>query len=152
MLSAIREAVVIALQSCQVLFLALHDWVPLGTLNDVAAVGRQDTRSRLVIVTLVQTLPFAYGLMQSVRQFGQPCSVGLMRWLLISYGVLLVGQLRAWWWPYLFRAEPQRAERYKAMFSRTHSFLPERNGIGPNTAHILLHLATFTTLCVLMVP
>lgn len=151
-LSSDRETVLIVLQSCQVLFLAIHDWVPMGKLNDVIAVKSQDTRSRLVIVTLVQTVPFAFGLVRSVEHFGLPYPLWLMRWLFISYSILLLGQLRAWWLPYLFRPEPKRADRYRKMFARTHSFLPERNGITPNTAHVSLHLATFLTLCVLMVP
>jgi hypothetical protein len=152
MLSPDRETVLISLQTCQVLFLAIHDWVPIGKLNDVSAVKSQDTNSRLVLVTLIQTLPFAFGLACSVKQFGRPYPIWLMQWLFISYLVLLIGQLRAWWLPYLFRPEPKRAERYRVMFARTHSFLPERNGITPNTAHVLLHAATFLTLCVLMVP
>jgi hypothetical protein len=35
------------------------------------------------------------------------------------------------------------------MFGNTHSFLPQRNGMVPNTAHILLHVATLATLVVL---
>jgi len=45
------EVVLLALQVFQVLFLWVHDWIPLGRLNDVGAVRSQDTRSRLVIVT-----------------------------------------------------------------------------------------------------
>jgi hypothetical protein len=63
--------------------------------------------------------------------------------------VLFVGQMRAWWLPYLFRPEPDRAARYRIMFGNTHSFLPMRNGIVPNTAHILLHIATLLTLLLL---
>jgi hypothetical protein len=48
-----------------------------------------------------------------------------------------------------FRPEPERAARYQIMFGKTHSFLP-RNGMVPNTAHILLHLATAATLIVLL--
>jgi hypothetical protein len=36
------------------------------------------------------------------------------------------------------------------MFGKTYSFLPVRNGMVPNTAHILLHLATAATLIVLL--
>jgi len=37
------------------------------------------------------------------------------------------------------------------MFGNTHSFLPQRNGMVPNTAHILLHLATAgMLLCLLL--
>jgi hypothetical protein len=35
------------------------------------------------------------------------------------------------------------------MFGRTHTFLPVRHGIAPNTLHVLLHLATLATLILL---
>jgi hypothetical protein len=49
------EMVLLALQVFQVLFLWVHDWIPLGRLNEVAAVRSQDTRRRLVTVTLIQS-------------------------------------------------------------------------------------------------
>ena len=61
-------------------------------------------------------------------------------------------QIRAWWIPYLFRAEPERAARYQIMFGKTHSLLPPRNGMVPDTAHILLHSATAVTLIILLMP
>ena len=146
-----REAVLIVLQVCQVLFLAIHDWVPLGRMNDVSAVRSQDTRARLLSVTALQTLPFAFGLGSSLFYFRELFPHWLYQWLLISYLILLVGQLRAWWLPYLFRPEPLRAERYKVMFGKTHSFLPLKNGMVPNTAHVLLHIATVATLCCLLI-
>ena len=76
----------LALQLFQVLFLGLHDWVPLGS----------------------------------------------------------------WWLPYLVTPDPVRAARYRTMFGRTHGFLPERNGITPNTLHIVLHVATLATLILLV--
>ncbi len=42
------EMVLLALQVFQVLFLWVHDWIPLGRLNDVAAVRSQDTRRHLI--------------------------------------------------------------------------------------------------------
>jgi hypothetical protein len=145
------EIILLVLQAFQVLFLWIHDWVPLGRLNDVPSVQSQDTRSRLVVVTLIQSVPFSIGLLYSLLYFRQSYPHWLNNWLWISYGALLIGQLRAWWMPYLFRAEPQRATRYRIMFGNTHSFLPLRNGLVPNTAHIMLHLATVSTLiCLLM--
>ncbi len=141
----------LALQAFQVAFLWLHDWVPLGRLNDAAAVRRQDSLPRLVLVTLVQSLPFTLGLLWSAQRFGQPFSHWPLRWLWVSYGLLFAGQLYAWWVPYLLRPDPARAERYRAMFGRTHAFLPVRNDMVPNTAHVLLHLATFATLLLLLV-
>lgn len=144
------EIVLIALQVFQVLFLWLHDWVPLGRLNDVKAVRSQDTTSRLVLVTLIQSVPFTIGLVFSLLCFGRLYPMWLHWWLWISYGTIFVGQIRAWWIPYLFRPEPERAARYQVMFANTHHFLPTRNGLVPNTAHILLHAATAATLATLV--
>jgi hypothetical protein len=47
------EMVLLALQAFQVLFPWVHDWIPLGRLNDVTAVRGQDTGRRLVTVTLI---------------------------------------------------------------------------------------------------
>lgn len=144
------EIVLIALQVFQVLFLWLHDWLPLGRLNDVKAVCSQDTTSRLVVVTLIQSVPFTIGLLFSLSHFERPYPHWLYLWLWISYGAIFLGQIRAWWIPYLFRAEPERAARYQIMFGNTHRFLPIRNGLVPNTAHIMLHLATAATLVALI--
>jgi hypothetical protein len=143
------QAILLALQAFQVIFLWIHDWVPLGSLNDVAAVRSQDTTARLVRITLIQSVPFTIGLVFSAVHFGDHYPDWLVDWLWISYGAIFVGQLRAWWVPYLVRPEPARAARYQVMFGKTHSFLPVRNGIVPNTAHILLHVATLATLIVL---
>jgi hypothetical protein len=145
------EGILIVLQALQVLFLWIHDWVPLGRLNDVAAVRSQDALPRLVRVTLVQSVPYTIGLIFSVRSFGHRYPDWLSWWLWISYGLLLIGEIGAWWIPYLFRPEPERAARHQIMFGKTHTFLPQRNGIAPNTAHTLLHLATAATLVSLFI-
>ncbi|HET9181269.1 MAG TPA: hypothetical protein VFP59_03980 [Candidatus Angelobacter sp.] len=143
------ETILIVLQMFQVLFLWLHDWVPFSRLNDVTAVRSQDTALRLVIVTLIQSVPFTIGLIFSLLDFGRMYPHWLYMWLWIGYSIMLVGQIRAWWIPYLVRAEPERAARYQIMFGKTHHFLPTRNGLVPNTAHIMLHLATVATLITL---
>jgi hypothetical protein len=56
-----------------------------------------------------------------------------------------------WRLPYLFRPEPERVVRYQIMFGKTLRFLPIRNGLVPNAAHIILHLATTATLFILLV-
>jgi hypothetical protein len=143
------DKLLIALQAFQVAFLWIHDWIPLGRLNDVVAVRKQDSVGRLIRVTLIQSVPFTVGLVFSVLYLGRPYPGWLYYYLWISYGLLFIGQLRAWWIPYLISTEPERAERYRAMFGRTHAFLPKRNGVVPNTAHVLLHVATLATLVVL---
>jgi hypothetical protein len=103
----------------------------------------------LIANTLIAGGLFAFGLGTSIRYYGSMYPFWLQRWLFVSYGLLFLGELRAWWIPYLVHAEPQRTARYQAMFGRTHSFLPVRNGIVPNTLHIILHAATFATLLLL---
>ena len=146
-----RLGLLIALQALQVAILGLHDWLPVPPLNDVARVQAADSRMRLIVVTLVQSLPFTLGLAFTVAfaVTGHPAWV--RAWLWISYGLLFAGELRAWWVPYLLRPEPERAARYAAMFGGTHAFLPPRNGVTPNTLHCVLHAATAAMLVVLTV-
>ncbi|GLQ97299.1 hypothetical protein [Dyella mobilis] len=139
------------LQGFHVAFLWLHDWVPLGRLNDVAAIRRHDTVDRLIRVTLIQSVPYTLLLILSVIGLPQGPEAMPLMWLWIGYGLLFAGEIRAWWWPYLVRAEPARTERYKGLFGHTHTLLPQRNGIAPNTLHCLLHLATAATLVLLLV-
>ena len=141
----------IFLQALQVAFLWLHDWVPLAPLNDVAAVRRENTTGSLVWTTVVQSMPFTLGLVFSIADLQSGYPAWLWNWLWISYGVLFAGELRAWWVPYLVRPEPTRAARYQTMFGTTQAFLPERNGVIPNTLHSLLHMATLATLIVLLI-
>ena len=143
------QILLLIMQIFQVAFLWFHDWVPLGSLNDVAAVRRLDSRRRLVAVTLIQSVPYTLGLIFSLRYFGGHLPAWVRVWLWISYGVLFVGQLRAWWLPYLFWPDPRRTARYQVAFGRTHSFLPQRHGIVPNTLHVMLHVATLATLIIL---
>jgi hypothetical protein len=137
------------LQLFQVLFLALHDWVPLGRLNNVPAVHAADPPGRLIRVTLISTLPYVFGLAASISFAGGATPAWLRDWLWISYGLLLAGQIRAWWIPYLLLPDPARAARYQAMFAGTHAVLPQRHGITPNTLHLVLHATTLATLILL---
>jgi hypothetical protein len=145
----ITAAILLALQCFHVLFLALHDWIPLGTLNDLKAVRATYPLRKRIIGTLISLIPFVIGLAASAIYFGRVYPAWLLWWLWISYGLLFFGELTAWWIPYLFRYEPERATRYQVMFGATHAFLPERNGIRPNTLHVILHFFTLATLVVL---
>ena len=136
----------LALQSFHVLFLALHDWIPLGRLNDVKGVRAANSDSTLLAATLISLAPFAVGLAASASYSGRAYPNWLYWWLWISYGFLFCGELQAWWIPYLFFPQPERAARYQVMFGATHAFLPELNGIRLNTLHVILHAATVSLL------
>lgn len=141
----------LAMQTFIVLFLALHDWVPLGSLNDLAGVRAANHGGKLLSTTLVSAAPYAFGLAARICYFGKPYPDWLFWRLWISYVLLFLGQVRAWWIPYLVRPDPARAARYQLMFGATHAFLTQRNGIRPNTLHILLHISTAALLIVLAV-
>ncbi len=130
----------IALQAYVVLFVAFHDWVPIGRLNDVKSVRSTDGAGRLILVTALSVLPFAFGLVESLVHASR-FPGWLMIFLWVSYAVATYGLLRTWWAPYLLFAEPSRAARYQAMHGATHAFLPIRNGLRPNTLHVTVHLA-----------
>jgi hypothetical protein len=59
-----------ALQCFHVLFLALHDWIPLGSLNDVKAVRSANPIHKLIGGTLISLIPFLIGLYASAIRFG----------------------------------------------------------------------------------
>lgn len=135
-----------------VLFIALHDWLPLGSLNNLAGIRVVDTRAQLMRTTVLSTLPFAVGLAGSAYYSTTHFPMWLMFVLWITYGTGLYGILRAWYLPYLVYSEPARAARYRERFADTHAFLPERNGIRPDTLHVTFHavlVLLIVLLCVL---
>ncbi len=81
----------LGLQAAVVLFLLLHDWVNLGSLNNLAAIHGEDQLLRRVFVTLLPSVPVAIGLFYSARYFGQSYPHWLEILLWITYGVLLIG-------------------------------------------------------------
>jgi len=143
------HVVLIVLQAYVVAFIALHDWVPLGRLNDVAAVQAADPAAKLIAVTALSTAPFAFGLWWSIVYAGARIPGWLTWYLWICYGVAAYGLWRAWWGPYLPGGDPARAARYEAMFGRTYAFLPSRHGIRPNALHISLHVTVIAILVAL---
>jgi hypothetical protein len=145
------KVTLLALQCFVVLFVALHNWIPLGTLNDLKGVRAVFPTSKLLITTFINFTPFAIGLAASAFYFGKTYPGWLFWWLWVTYGLACYGSLTAWWIPYLLRAEPERAARYQVMYAATHSFLPEHNGIRPNTLHVIFDVVTIAIIIVLAV-
>jgi hypothetical protein len=145
------EITFLALQSFVVVFLLFHDWIPLGRLNNLAAIRDQDTRLHRIFVTLLPGVPAAIGLFFSARHLRQSYPDWLEMLLWITYGIFILGMLRAWWIPYLVLPDAERAARYQVIFAGTHSFLPRRNGMAPDTLHTVSHLVTLATLVALFI-
>jgi hypothetical protein len=131
----------LVLQMFIVVFLLFHDWAPLGRWNNGAAKQCEDKRLHLVLTTLLAALPAGIGLFYSASYFGRPYPHWLEMLLWITYGLLFLGLLRAWWIPYLVLPDEKRAARYQTIFADTYTFLPRRNGIAPDALHCMLHLA-----------
>ncbi|MFZ0662242.1 MAG: hypothetical protein WAM66_06075 [Acidobacteriaceae bacterium] len=138
--------VLLALQCFVVLFVSLHNWIPLGTLNNVRGIRVAFPTAKLFATTLLNFTPFAIGLAATAFYFGKAYPGWVFWWLWISYGLACYGSCKAWWFPYLFRANPALAARYQTMYAGTHSFLPERNGIRPDTLHMLFDSVTVAIL------
>jgi hypothetical protein len=147
----ISEAALIALQCFVVLFTGLHNWIPLGSLNDVKGAKAAFPGSKLLTTTLTNVIPFSIGLAGCVVYFGRHYPEWLLWWLWISYALVCAGSLKAWWIPYLLRPDPVLAARYQVMYGTTHAFLPPRNGIAPNTLHVIFDIVTIAVLIALAV-
>ncbi|ENH95532.1 hypothetical protein J416_15607 [Gracilibacillus halophilus YIM-C55.5] len=131
------------------LFMIVQDWVPLGPLNDVQAILQESTVNEIFIKSTVgagQVLLILIGVLCYV---GKRYPIIIKLWLIIHQISIFVGALFDWWFPYFFGyGADQRTQRYQEMFGQTHSFLPEMNGITPNTLHVLFHSILFT--CILL--
>jgi len=128
------------------LFLLLHDWVPLGNLNNVSAFQKSTTVPQELASLLVPSIPVIIGLGFTFLANSRGPSLWFRIICSAVYGFLLLGELEAWWIPYAFGASEERVARYRALFAGTHSFSPSRHGILPNTLHVALHSATRATI------
>jgi hypothetical protein len=57
----------IACQLFVVLFIALHDWIPMGKLNNLQGIRAADTTRKLIFVTALSALPFLVALLGSIE-------------------------------------------------------------------------------------
>jgi hypothetical protein len=102
----------LALQCFVVLFVAFHNWIPLGTLNNVKGVSVEFPAGKLLLTTLINFSPIAIGLAATAFYFGRACPARVFWWLWVCYG-----SFTAWWRPYLFRPDPQQVVRYQTMYA-----------------------------------
>jgi hypothetical protein len=145
-----RLPILVWLQSFQVAFLVLHDWIPVPPVNDVEAVRRENSLNAMVLGTVIGSLFPSIGLAFSLFYLKPGWPGWLYVYLSATYGFLFIGELQAWWIPYLVWPQPKRAARYEAMFGKTWAFLRPRNGIRINALHFILHAATLATLLFLL--
>jgi len=146
-----RAHILVWLQGFQVAILLFHDWIPLGALNDIRAMRLGRRLGTVALATALSSLFPFLGLTLSCINLNRSWPHWLDLYLLAAYGFLFMGELEAWWIPYLLSYQPKRAADYQAMYGHTWAFLPPRNGIQINALHLLLHSATFATVMILVV-
>lgn len=135
----LSEKMFMACLGAMLLFLLLHDWVPLGRFNDPASVRRENTTGELLLVTVVNGLSVDTLLLLAGLFAGKKYPLWLRSWFVIHSVLILAGAAKAWRLPYLFGADEKRLQRNQAMFGGTHSFLPELNGITADILHAAFH-------------
>jgi hypothetical protein len=136
----------IALQCFVVLFVALHNWIPLGHLNNVKCVRIEFPTVKLLLTTLLNFTPAAIGLGATIFYFGRNYPGWVFWFLWIFYGLACYGSFSAWWRPYFFGSHAKQIARYQTMYASTHSLLPERNDLRPNTLHLIFDIVTIAIL------
>ena len=142
--------ILIPLQCFVVTFVGLHNWIPLGSLNDLQAVRREFPGSKLFFTTMSNFIPAAFGLACSIYFHGH-FPQWLIWYLWIFYLLACCGSAYAWWIPYVFGAGTARLTREQQLYGKTHSFLPMRHGVRPNTLHVIFDVATVAVLATLAV-
>ncbi len=138
--------VFLALLVWHFLFLTLHDWLPLGRWNDLAALRSQRSLRARAIASLSMGLLAGIALYLNWTQSPNP-SHGTRLYTLLLYAFMLAGLLRAWWLPYWFGIglSSKRVDEYKGMFGNTVTWFPVRNGITVNALHTVWHVTDMVT-------
>ena len=116
------KIIFLALQVLQVLFLWLHDWIPLGPTER----RRRRTQPRHNATPCrCNFYPKCAVLHRPIVQRVAPWATApplASMWLCISYSFIFVRQIRVWWISYLLHAEPERTARYQVMFGKPRVF------------------------------
>jgi hypothetical protein len=141
------NALFLALLVYSFLFLGLHDWVPLGRWNDLAALRSRRSLQTRLIASLVMAAMAGTALYFNWTQSPHPSHATRLG-TLILFACYVPGMLRAWWVPYWFGVglSPQFLADYEVMFGNTVTFLPKRHGITVNALHVQFHVLTLMTL------
>ncbi|MBX5436676.1 MAG: hypothetical protein IRZ33_05600 [Alicyclobacillaceae bacterium] len=132
----------LAVEAFMLLFLMLHDWIHLPPWTDARATRRVYTMSTNLRNTLLNSVPVAIALLLTIYYLSAAIPGWVRGYWILLYALLLLGEYRAWWHPYWFGWDPKRLARYRELFGNTHTIMPARGGMAPNTAHVLLHACT----------
>ncbi|WP_202080118.1 hypothetical protein [Caldalkalibacillus salinus] len=141
------EYVFLSVQGLILMFCLFHDWIPIGSLNDVQAVKAENSTGEMIRGTVLNSIWPLIGVTLTLIYMGKKYPLVASLFIFISYTSVLIGAIMAWWVPYLFgTGDAAFVDRYNTMFGNTHAFLPYMNGIVPNTVHVIFHSSLVLTL------
>jgi hypothetical protein len=125
----------------QLLLFLFHDIFPLGRWNNLPALRAAVPARRLIVGTLMNT---AIGLLALYlfHMHSMHHSRTALTWLIVLQGFMVYGEVRWWWYPYFAGASPALVARLRPNWEGTAAFVPERNGIRPNSLHCVMHALT----------
>lgn len=126
------------------LFMIMHDLIPLGPLNDIEAISSVESFNETIATMLIGAIQILLILGGILLFIGKRFPLLVRIWLLVHPSSILLGAMLSWWVPYLFgTGTEEKIERFNVMFGNTHAFLPVMNGMVPNTLHTIFHFVLF---------
>lgn len=124
------------------LFMALHDWIDIPPLTNLAALKKARPFKLRLIGSIVSSTLVLIPLVVTFFYLGSHPPLWARLLFAAIYGFITFGTITAWWIPYFggrywMPGNKAGSEEYRD----THSFLPRRgNNVVPNTLHIILHI------------
>jgi hypothetical protein len=130
----------IVVTAAYLIVMLVHDWVPLGPLNDLPRQREQPLRMRL-LVEAGNVLPVAAILVLAAVFPTGRLPLGASIYLAAYIVIFAVLAWLSWYRPYLFGSTPEREQAAAHEFGRTTQVLPRRGTrIRPNLMHVILHV------------
>jgi len=137
----------ITLQIILLLFLALHDWVNIPPFTDIKALEKHHTKKERLLTSCINTSIVLIPLLLTMQSDGH-FSFKTIVFIVISYLLLTIGTLCAWWIPYLWGSSQEHKQGF-IEYKNTHAFLPKRgDNVVPNTFHVIMHLFIWSCLAI----
>lgn len=131
----------VACSSLITLFLALHDWIDIYPLNDLATFNKHCSLRNKVLMTFINTPFFIIYTGILLYYWSTPMPPYAKAYLLVCNLLFFTGIIFSWWLPYLFGWPVSQVKDLHETHGTTHAFLPAiGNNPIPNTLHVIFHL------------
>lgn len=135
----------------QLAYLLFHDLVDLFPFNDIERIKSTKPRGKIILWTLVNTVPAALALFFAARYIGEYKPFLVAAYFVFYFVTTLLIIFLKWYVPYFAGASEKEISENEFLYGRTRQILPPiKNNPRPNTLHVILH-ALFAINTVLMI-